>query len=335
MRTNYTRPKPSFLLVLIMSVSFATSAQNTYPWPSNQNIGIGTTSPLAPLHVKNTVALFGTIAGQDAVRSGAQAQALNTFLGADNNRVAYFGQSWSNFVIQNEMSTSNPSQNVVAVSPNGVTILGGFSNYGQTLQVHGTGYIQSSLGIGTTNPNASLEARGTILATSLYNNAGVYITGDNGNYGSIQATNSSNSAYKNLVLQEYDGNVAIGTNDPKGYRLAVNGPAIFTQAKVKLNSNWPDYVFRSNYRLPSLKEVDAFIKKYHHLPEVPSAKEAEENGIDLGSNQAILLKKIEELTLYMIELNKRIDEQKTLVEQQQKLIADQAKMLEQIRQTEK
>lgn len=308
-----------FLLALSAVIYTSVSAQNTYPWPSNQNIGIGTASPLAPLHVKNTVPLYGTITAQDAVRSGGQAQALNSFIGADGNRVAYFGQSWGNFVIQNDQS------GVVAVSPNGVTLLGGFYNYGQTLQVHGTAYVRDNLGIGTTFPNASIEAKGTILASNWYTDAGVYITGDNGSYGSIQATNGYNSAYKDLVLQEYDGNVAIGTNDAKGYKLAVNGPAIFTEAKVKLNSNWPDYVFHKAYKLPSLREVEAFIKLHNHLPGVPSANEVGDKGLDLGSNQAALLKKIEELTLYVIDLNKRLEEQKAIIAAQQKLLQTHTK----------
>jgi len=109
-----------------------------------------------------------------------------------------------------------------------------------------------------------------------------------------------------------NGNVGIGTTDPKEYKLAVNGPAVFTKVVVRANSgNWPDYVFAPTYQLPSLQEVEAFIKEHKHLPEVPSAKEVEEKGLDLGDNQAILLKKIEELTLYVIEQDKRLQKLET------------------------
>ena len=104
-----------------------------------------------------------------------------------------------------------------------------------------------------------------------------------------------------------DGSVGIGTTTTKGYKLAVNGSAIFTKAVVKLYSNWPDYVFDPGYQLPNLHEVESYIKKHQHLANVPTANDVEKSGIDLGANQALLLKKIEELTLYVIELNKKVE----------------------------
>jgi hypothetical protein len=103
-----------------------------------------------------------------------------------------------------------------------------------------------------------------------------------------------------------NGDVGIGTTDTKGYKLAVNGSAIFTRVKVATYGNWADYVFTANYRLRSLSEVEQYIKQHNHLPDVPSAEEVEKNGLDIADNQATLLKKIEELTLYVIEQNKRI-----------------------------
>lgn len=107
----------------------------------------------------------------------------------------------------------------------------------------------------------------------------------------------------------YDaGSVGIGTvniNDAN-YKLFVE-TGIRTR-KVKVDqSSWPDYVFHKEYKLLSLEEIEKYIKANQHLPEVPSFKEVEKNGIDLGENQAILLKKIEELTLIIIEQNKRIE----------------------------
>jgi hypothetical protein len=105
----------------------------------------------------------------------------------------------------------------------------------------------------------------------------------------------------------FNGKVAIGTpignQNTQLYRLAVNGDAIFTRVLVKAYP-FPDYVFNSSYRLRSLDEVEQYIKQYHHLPEVPAAAAVEKNGLDVGDNQVTLLKKIEELTLYMIEQNK-------------------------------
>ncbi len=117
------------------------------------------------------------------------------------------------------------------------------------------------------------------------------------------------TAYFNGTGTNYfGGNIAIGTYDPKGYRLAVNGAAIFTKVVVKPYP-WPDYVFNKGYRLRPLSEVEQYIQQHHHLPEVPAADEVEKNGVEVGNNQAVLLKKIEELTLYVIEQQK--NQQKT------------------------
>jgi hypothetical protein len=89
-------------------------------------------------------------------------------------------------------------------------------------------------------------------------------------------------------------------------KLAVNGNIYAKKLKVTQNG-WPDYVFHHQYSLPSLKEIEEFIQRNKHLPDVPPANEIEKNGLDVGDNQAVLLRKIEELTLYLIELNKKMD----------------------------
>jgi hypothetical protein len=110
-----------------------------------------------------------------------------------------------------------------------------------------------------------------------------------------------------------NGNVAVGTTDTKGYKFAVAGSAIFTKVVVKTYP-WPDYVFQPNYRLRPLSEIEQYINKYRHLPEVVTAEKVDKNGLDVGDNQAALLKKIEELTLYMIEQDKQTKALKAEVE---------------------
>jgi hypothetical protein len=194
---------------------------------------------------------------------------------------------------------------------------------------------QGSLGLGTSAPQArlSLGANGAGKKILLYDNgaggvqAGFGVdmapgsagrelsvftsTSDNTN-GSISFGKrlESNGAYTEIMKILGNGNVAIGTSDPQTYKLAVNGSAIFTLVKVKATATpWPDYVFHQTYKLRPLSEVEQYIQQNNHLPEVPSATEVEKNGLDVGDNQAVLLKKIEELTLYAIEQNKRLEAQ--------------------------
>lgn len=104
-----------------------------------------------------------------------------------------------------------------------------------------------------------------------------------------------------------NGNVGIGIETPKE-KLSVNGNIRAHEIKVE-TTNWPDYVFKSEYKLPSLAETEQYIQENGHLPDVPKAAEAEANGVSLGEMNKILLKKIEELTLHLIEKDKRIEDQ--------------------------
>lgn len=114
-------------------------------------------------------------------------------------------------------------------------------------------------------------------------------------------TNTSNT-YRN-------GNVSIGTSSTtdgfETFKLSVDGK--IRANSVKVYTGWADYVFESDYYLPTLKEVEDYILQNGHLQDIPSAKEVEERGIDLGEMNKLLLQKIEELTLYVIELNKEIE----------------------------
>ena len=100
------------------------------------------------------------------------------------------------------------------------------------------------------------------------------------------------------------GNVGIGITDPGTWKLAVNGKILATEIKVE--TGWADYVFEKDYLLPSLEEVEKHILEKGHLINIPSAAEVEANGIELGEMNRLLLEKIEELTLYIINQEKRI-----------------------------
>jgi hypothetical protein len=101
------------------------------------------------------------------------------------------------------------------------------------------------------------------------------------------------------------GAVGIGTTSPQaGARLAVNG-TIYAQKIEATQTGWPDFVFKPGYSLMPLPSLQRYIQQHRRLPGVISAKDAAANGVDLGASQAILLQKVEELTLYLIEAQKQ------------------------------
>jgi hypothetical protein len=103
-----------------------------------------------------------------------------------------------------------------------------------------------------------------------------------------------------------NGNVLVGKSSQtnSAYMLDVNGPVRANQ--VVVNTTGADFVFDSTYRLPALPAVEAYISEHHHLPGMAPARQMQQQGVDLGDNQTLLLQKVEELTLYVIEQQKEI-----------------------------
>jgi len=110
----------------------------------------------------------------------------------------------------------------------------------------------------------------------------------------------------------FNGSVGIGTTTPDE-KLTVKGKIHTEEVRVDLSVPAPDYVFADNYNLPTLESIEKFIKSESHLPEIPSAKEMEANGVELGTMNMLLLKKIEELTLYTLSQQKQLDLQQKLI----------------------
>lgn len=137
---------------------------------------------------------------------------------------------------------------------------------------------------------------------------GDFVVGSAGGSGTLSFATAGGD--KVTILS--NGNVGIGTNTPQS-TLAVNGEIFAKRVKVTA-TGWPDYVFEPSYQLPLLAGVEAFIQKNKHLPGIPSAAEVDLKGIDVGDNQAALLKKIEELTLYIIEQNKKAEAQQRQID---------------------
>ncbi len=178
-----------------------------------------------------------------------------------------------------------------------------------------------NVGIGTTNPTAKLTVDGDIfgkktlwLKTNAVNSTEIILEKPNLAYYSIASNNNAfffynHSTQKVFFRADQQDNIGIGTDSTYGHKLAVAGSILAEKVKVKLKTNWPDFVFDPAYKTPSIPELEAYIRAHKHLPGVPSAAEVAEKGIDVGDNQAALLEKIEQLTLIIIDQHKKIEAQ--------------------------
>lgn len=176
------------------------------------------------------------------------------------------------------------------------------------------------VGIGTSSPSADLQvhhadANAKVLISSGSGASSVWVQNNAYAYalnvtaaGIGQLLENANATTPIMTFNA--GKVAIGTDVMPGtdYNLYVAKGIISESFHVKLIQDWPDYVFTSSYALPSLSEVEMFIKEHGHLPGVPSAQEVADSGADLAQNDKVLMKKVEELTLYIIQLEKRLND---------------------------
>jgi hypothetical protein len=135
--------------------------------------------------------------------------------------------------------------------------------------------------------------------------------------------------YGRLMQISADGKVSIGTVTTPGsstdYRLYVQSGILTEKVKValKTTSDWADYVFDKHYKLMPLNQLEQFLNQNKHLPNFPSAEEVVKNGIDVAKMDAKLLEKIEELTLYLIQLNKKVEALSKETEALKARLADQ------------
>jgi hypothetical protein len=278
---------------------------------SNGNVGIGTTTPSAPLSfpavVGDKITLYPGASGN--VGFGVQGNLFQMFSDYSGADIA-FGYGTSN-------------------------------NFTETMRVGGNGYV----GIGRIPGSYKLEIGGTQPGIGFFsgtNFAGLIFAFDNALHIGGKNGVSGSSAANDLILQPpstfpfFSGNVGVSTNTPTaklqvngntmigsgspaaGYALSVNGKIICTEAKVQLNSSWPDYVFQNNYRLMPLQDLEQFVFKKQHLPNIPSATETELNGVELGDMVKRLVEKVEELTLYVIQLKKENTQLSKKIDQLQK-----------------
>jgi hypothetical protein len=168
-----------------------------------------------------------------------------------------------------------------------------------------------NIGIGTSNPESKLHINGRMRLGLHQFGAGTWLSAAEGSDWFVGLTGSDNFRIhrgSDFLTVTKNGNVSIGTTSITNYRLNVWGRV--RAHEIVVNTTGADFVFEEDYTLRPLSEVEAFIKANKHLPEIPSAKEMQEDGVGVSELQTKLLQKIEELTLYMIEQNKQLAELK-------------------------
>ena len=291
------------------------------------NVGIGVTNPAARLDVAGSFILRSDLSNTSArpplsaQKIGGEIRAYsNSGYGADDGLLRLSAGAGSTPSIMSYIDISSYST-VPDMDQNIVLGTAG----AERLRINSKGNV----GIGTaTIDNAQgwhkvLQVHGNDHAKLLVTDAGGVKVGMFAHVGKSAKIGTESqhdltftAGYWNDVMTlKTNGNIGIGTTSPDE-KLTVNGKIHATEIKVDLNVPAPDYVFEDDYQLPKLRDIQNYIAKNKHLPEVPSAKEMEKNGINLSDMNMLLLKKVEELTLHLIEKDVQI---KYLLKRDQKL----------------
>jgi hypothetical protein len=176
-----------------------------------------------------------------------------------------------------------------------------------------------NVGIGTTSPSTKFEVTGISRISAGgylqvgplnqstdnfgYVSSGGYLNGTGLKFETTNGAGSTAGLTRMTILN--NGKVGIGTMNPDEL-LTVNGKVHATEVRIDLSVPGPDYVFEKGYNLLPLEDVRAYIERHRHLPDVPSAAEMEKNGVNISEMNMILLRKVEELTLHVIELQEQI-----------------------------
>jgi hypothetical protein len=305
------------------------------------SVGIGTNSPQAKTHILGGGAVTELMRLQNNDSASTARFTILNDIGLPNR--ATFTRYGSKFPGGYPgITTQFPYSNLLAfgcnvgsflISTNGKIGLSIVSAGQSKLKFFADSTFRTSIG-GNAHPMSHIHFNNTDATTDtirITNNT----TGHTGNDG-FAIGNNGNTAFvwnrenaainfgtnnTNAMTLNAAGQLMIGTtNTPVGYKLFVEGGILTERVKVaiKNSGDWADYVFDPNYRLMPVAELREYINTNHHLPNVPSATEVTEQGIDIAKMDAKLLEKIEELTLYMLELQKKNEELQKRVEELEK-----------------
>ena len=315
----------SLLFIILQS-----SAQNTFP--TSGNVGIGTTSPTTNLEIKSSTSgwLFNIRATAINPEEINGIRFYSGYIG-DLNKWAGIGS-----VVQ-DIHSNNTGLSLYTNTTEKLRILGnGNVGIGTTLPAARlTIHEQNQLQTIAKSNNLLFSISATVGTNYLKNNVwiirnqegsswqtarlhdGISIDGsflnpqiDTRTWWERDPNNNIQSwgDQQNTYMSINKGNVSIGTANANGYKLAVNGNIHAKEVKIDIAAeSWPDYVFKKDYNLKPLTEVETYVNRNHHLPDVPSAEKMEKDGVLIGEMNKLLIRKIEELTLYVIEQNKKLE----------------------------
>jgi len=229
-----------------------------------------------------------------------------------------------------QLEINGPSNSALLTVRNGVDLPGisqsvpsnafptlGFNlYYNNSYRFLGAGYganIQYNPNLGVLSFSSS-QTKGIPGETSLFNSGSLFLDSS----GNVGVGTSVPKAKFHVTTGMVIGTSS--TTPATGYILSVNGKIMSEEVRVQMDANWPDYVFDNKYKLKPLKEVEQFIAAKKHLPGIPSAKQVAEEGLHLGDMQKRIMEKVEELTLYVIQLNKENQQLKQEVETLRKIV---------------
>jgi hypothetical protein len=326
-------------LVATGTTSPTVSSTTTYYITSyNSTTACETGSRLAVTLTINPAAAGGTIAPLSAFcGSGTVNLSVSGNQGTGGSyeyRTQTGGGAWTTWVSCGSTLSVGPAGDQTVVYEFHYVAVSGTCGSSTSASVTTSAYATSSFAPPVVTGNVHVGAPGPLTLTATgagdikwYNSSNVllqtgaqYITPTLNNsithycYATVTASNACVSAPAWVDVKVFgmliDGSVGIGTTDPGSFKLAVNGKIWATEIQVALTNPGPDYVFEKSYNLPNLEDVKFYIDQNKHLPEVPSAKEMEADGVNVGEMNMLLLKKIEELTLYVIQMNNKMNEMK-------------------------